>query len=243
MDTEYYKKLALSILENDSFYEKVANYRQQKTLKNLETLILKLGKGLTEKEKDYITNFRCKPSLFYGLPKIHKSQTITNACKKNPGLCINIPTPEDLTLRPIIAGPACETHRLSNFLDIILKPYLKYVKSFIRDDLDILEHLPKTTDEEALLVSFDVINLYTYIPHDYGIEAIKFWLEKHPEALPDRINQTFIIESLKFIPQNNYFIFDTTYYRQKYGIAMGTKAAPVLANLIMGYFESSLYEH
>eukprot|EP00106_Octopus_bimaculoides_P002063 XP_014769505.1 PREDICTED: uncharacterized protein LOC106868650 [Octopus bimaculoides] len=30
MDTEYYKKLALSILENDSFYEKVANYRQQK---------------------------------------------------------------------------------------------------------------------------------------------------------------------------------------------------------------------
>ncbi|XP_029641447.1 uncharacterized protein LOC115215981 [Octopus sinensis] len=242
MDTEHYKKLVLSMLENEAFYEKIMNYKQQKTMKNLASLILLHGKGLTEKETDYITNFKCKPSLFYILPKIHKSKIINEACKQSPGKYINIQTPEDLTLRPIVAGPACETHRLSNFLDILLKPLLKYIKSFIRNDLDMLEHLPKTIIEEAVLVTLDVINLYTNIPHDYGMKAIKFWLEKYPEVLLERINQTFIIESLKFILQNNYFLFDDTYYRQKCGIAMGTKAAPVLANLIMGYFEFTLYE-
>ncbi|XP_029648835.1 uncharacterized protein LOC115222656 [Octopus sinensis] len=196
MDTEHYKKLVPSILENEAFYEKVINYKQQKTMKNLASLILLHGKGPREKETDYITNFKCKPSLFYGLPKIHKSKIINEACKQSPGKCINIQTPEDLTLRPIVAGPACETHRLSNFLDILLKLLLKYFKSFIRDDLDMLEHLPKTINEEAVLVTLD----------------------------------------------NNYFLFGDTYYRQKCGIAMGTKAAPVVANLIMAYFEFTLYE-
>ena len=106
----------------------------------------------------------------------------------------------------------------------------------------MLNHLPKTINEEAQFVSFDVANLYTSIPHNYAIEAIGLWLTKHPGALPKCINTTFIIESLKFILQNNYFIFNDAYYRQKCGIAMGTKAAPVFANLIMGYFELTLYE-
>eukprot|EP00106_Octopus_bimaculoides_P011984 XP_014779426.1 PREDICTED: uncharacterized protein LOC106875695 [Octopus bimaculoides] len=105
--------------------------------------------------------------------------------------------------------------------NILLKTLLKYSKSFFGDDLDMLEL--KKINEEALLVFFDVINLYTNIPHDYGIKAIKFCLEKYTEVLPERINQIFIIESLKIILQNNYFPFDDTYYRQKCGIAMGTK--------------------
>ncbi|XP_029648356.1 uncharacterized protein LOC115222314 [Octopus sinensis] len=189
-------------------------------MKNLVSLILLHGKGLIEKETDYITNFKCKPSFFYGLRKIHKSKIINEACKQSTGKYINIQTPEDLTLRSIVAGPACETHRLSNSLDILLKPLLKYIKSFIRDDLDMLEHIPKTINKEAVLVTLDIINLYTNIPHDYGMKAIKFWLEKYPEVLPERINQTFMIESLKCILQNNYFLFDDTYYRQKCGIAM-----------------------
>ena len=29
----------------------------------------------------------------------------------------------DLTLRPIVAGPNCPTRRLSNLVDILLKPF------------------------------------------------------------------------------------------------------------------------
>eukprot|EP00106_Octopus_bimaculoides_P007746 XP_014775188.1 PREDICTED: uncharacterized protein LOC106872641 [Octopus bimaculoides] len=236
MDTDFYKHLVLSLLNDHSFYETITNYKQQKTLKNLTTLILQHGQGLTDKEKDYIINFKCKPSLFYGFPKIHKNKSITEAYTLSSDIYINIKAPEDLKLRPIIAGTSCKTHRLSNFLDILFKPFLSHIKSFIRDDLDILNHLPKTTNEEAFLVSFDVVNLYTNIPHEFAIEAIKFWLEKHPEAFPNCISTTFITESLKFTLTNNYFLFAKTYYRQKCGIAMGTKAAPVLANLIMVFF-------
>ncbi|XP_029646732.1 uncharacterized protein LOC115220725 [Octopus sinensis] len=237
MDTEYYKNLILSMLENNTYYEKLTYNNPQKTLKNLSSLFQIHGMGLTTHEIDYLSNFKYSPSLFYRLPNIHKNPLICEACKVSTSLCINVPPPTNLKLRPIIAGPSCETHHLSNFLDILLKPLLKYVKSYIRDDLDMLNHLLKTVKDRTLLVSFNMVNLYTNIPHDYGIEAITFWLEKYPEEIPGRINQNFVIEVLKFVLLNNHFLFDTTYYRQKCGIAMGTRAAPVIANLVMGYHE------
>lgn len=36
------------------------------------------------------------------------------------------------------------------------------------------ENLPKQTNEVTLLHSYDVINLYTNVGHDYGLEAITF---------------------------------------------------------------------
>ena len=50
-----------------------------------------------------------------------------------------IEPPGNLSFRPIVAGPACETYRLSNFLDILLQPYAKYVKSYIKDTKDFLD--------------------------------------------------------------------------------------------------------
>ena len=35
----------------------------------------------------------------------------------------------DLKRRPIAAGPACQTHRISNLLDILFKPFIKHVPS------------------------------------------------------------------------------------------------------------------
>ena len=82
--------------------------------------------------------------------------------------------PDNLSFRPVFAGPTCETHRLSNFLDILLQPYAKYVKSYIKDTKDFLEKKkkPKEIDEESILVSFDVENLYSNIPHELGLKAV-----------------------------------------------------------------------
>jgi len=46
------------------------------------------------------------------------------------------------------------------------------------DDFDFLSYLPETIIPWSTLVSFDVIGLYTNIPHDLGLEAIKYWLRK-----------------------------------------------------------------
>ncbi|XP_029647711.1 uncharacterized protein LOC115221649 [Octopus sinensis] len=127
-------------------------------------------------------------------------------------------------------------------MGILLKPFLNYIKSYIRDNLDMLNHLPEKVKEETVLVRFDVINLYTNISHNYGIEATQDWLDKYPEETPGRINKDFIIESITVILQSNHLMFDTSVYRQKPGIAMGTRAAPTTTNLTMSYLEITIYQ-
>ncbi|KAJ8301104.1 hypothetical protein KUTeg_020091 [Tegillarca granosa] len=67
-------------------------------------------------------------------------------------------SPDDLQFRSIVGGPNAPTHRLSNLLDILLKPLCVKVKSNIRDDFDFLKQL-----SNAKLVTFDIINFYTNI--------------------------------------------------------------------------------
>ena len=55
------------------------------------------------------------------LPKILKSETIENACRENENVeYIEVKDPQDLSFRPIVAGPNCETSHLSLLLDILV---------------------------------------------------------------------------------------------------------------------------
>ena len=63
----------------------------------------------------------------------------------------------DLKLRPIVGAPKCPTRKLSQLIDILLKPFLKYIKSFIRDSLDLLNKCPRDIHEDPEIVMFDVI--------------------------------------------------------------------------------------
>ena len=158
---------------------------------------------LQEKEFDYLTNFEMRTSNFYGLPKIHKSNSIKTAIEEQNQTYISTGEPTDLKLRPIVAGPACPTHRLSNFIDILLKDLCQRVPSYIRDSLDFLNKIPEIVHPNTLLVTFDVTSLYTNIPHDFGLQALAFWIEKHPELIPRNFSKEFILESIKFILENN----------------------------------------
>ena len=90
-----------------------------------------------------------------------------------------ISEPNDLKLRPIAGGPKCPTRKLSQLIDILLKPFLKHIKSFIRDSLDFLNKFPRDVDEDTEIVTFDVISLYTNIPHEFDLEAIDYFLIKY----------------------------------------------------------------
>ena len=46
-----------------------------------------------------------------------------------------------------------------------------------------MDFLPEHIPEDTILASFDVESLYSNIPHDLGLDAIKFWLQKHPADL------------------------------------------------------------
>ena len=241
MTSNHYKRMVHHHLDDKSTYKPVSNGIDDTIMKGLHSLTKKYSNILHIKEQKYITDFKSKPSLFYGLPKVHKSKIISDNVQTQNTDIISILEPEDLTLRPIIAGQTCPTKFLSKFVDILLRPFLTHIKSYIRDDLDFLNKCKRNTNTNKILCTFDVVSLYTNIPIDLGMEAIRYWLSTYPEKLHPRFTKEFILEALKFVLIKNSFKFNNQYYLQIRGTAMGTIVAPTYANLVVGFLEIKLY--
>ena len=240
MDCEYYEKLCYDVLHDTFYYEKLSN--NPKIHIEYNRLIKSFKKILSVKEYDYLMKFDCKDSYFYGLPKVHKSQLIKNACIKNNCSYIRVQSPEDLKIRPIISSKFCQSNRLSELVDILLKPFMECIPSYVKDTKDFLNKLPRTCGENSIMATFDIVSLYSNINKDLGTKAIIYWVEKHPEKLHERFNIDIVIQSIHYILENNIFVFNDEYYRQKWGTAMGTKCAPTYACLTVAYLENSLYD-
>ncbi|CAG2184545.1 unnamed protein product [Mytilus edulis] len=127
--------------------------------------------------------------------------------------------------RPNTSRQEWETiYKLKNNKDIIIKEadkgsavvvmdlnyYINIANNLLQDNTyyEKVKNYNQTVCKDSIMVSFDVVNLYTTIPHEYGLKAIEFWLENFPSEVPDRIEKKFIIEGIKFILQNNYFNFN-----------------------------------
>ena len=106
--------------------------------------------------------------------------------------------PNHLKLKTIVDSVKCSTRKLSQLIDILLKPFLERIKNFIRDSLDFSNKCPRDVDENTEIITFDLINLYTSISHEFGSEAIYYFLTKYQEDL-----QEFVLESASFILKSN----------------------------------------
>ena len=99
------------------------------------------------------------------MPKIHKNQwSIPNVQPK---------------CRPIINCKDCETHNISIFIDYFLQPIVQKSQSYIKDSFNftsILENI--NIDHNDLLLTIDIVSLYTNIPIDGAIKAIKTMFNK-----------------------------------------------------------------
>ena len=133
MDKEFYQRQVEKQLFNYEYYQELDNNPQKEIMKKYRAFLKNHQTELTKKEYDYLTNFEPKTSIFYRLPKIHKNKEINEACATSTSNYIKLNPPNNLAFRHIIAGSTCETHRLSNFIDILLQPYTKYIKSYIKD--------------------------------------------------------------------------------------------------------------
>lgn len=239
MSTTYYKSRMETMLSDEMTYTKIQEKQDKIIINNLKTLLQSTDANLLQAEIKYLTDFEYRTSQFYGLPKTHKCTSITQQ-RIDPEGYLHVPDPQDLQFRPIVAGPASPTHRLSNLLDLLLKPLLRYIKSYLRDDMDFLNKLAREVPEQSILVTLDVVSLYSKIPHQLGLEALKYWTSKYPNDIHQRFTQDFIMTGAKYILENNTFEFNEIHFRQISGTAMGTNFAPTYANLTMGYLEKTI---
>ena len=144
-------------------------------------------------------------SNFYILPKIHKSKEILKKIQENPSEYVQMQMPDDLKGRPINGDVNSVTQGLSKLLEKILKPLVLHQKSYIRDEFDFVNKIPRKVRPDVYAVSCDVISLYSTIPLDLGLEAMEYWLNKLRHLIPERFSIAFILEAIKFVLENNFF--------------------------------------
>ena len=243
MDTDFYRdKLVLSDHLETATYSIAPLDADKKVYKDVTKLVDKYKTCFTSKEINFILNDDWNSSNFYVLPKIHKSQKIIDKFRESNTDYVQMPVPEDLKGRPITAGPNSPTRGLCELLEKILSPFVPRLKTYVKDDRDFLSRVPRFIDYDCDLISCDIVSLYTNIPHDLGLEALRYWLTKHPELLPRRFSLDFVIEAAKLILENNNFMFDGVCYHQNIGTAMGAVFAPPYACLAIGFLEETKLE-
>ena len=159
----------------------------------------------------------CIPPKFYGLPQIHKTG--------NP-------------LRPIVSSKGLVTYGVTEVLSKVLKPLVGKSPHHIQSTSDFVNRAKGLTLQSGeCLTSYDVTSLFTSVPIDPALNMIKELLEKD-EKLNDRIVLSVqdITELLGFCQHNTYYSFQNKFYDQIEGVAMGSPASPIVANLYHGTF-------
>ena len=68
--------------------------------------------------------------------------------------------------------------RLSNFLDLILKPLTKHVKSNTKDNIELLKTCKRNVTDDTVLV--------TFIPHEFGLRAIEYFVSNYRQSINPR---------------------------------------------------------
>jgi len=148
----------------------------------------------------------------YGLPKIHKV---------------------DIPIRPIINGINNPNEKLTNFINPSLSPLNNNNPYDIKNALELKEKIKDLNiDNNDIILSLDIVSLFTNIPLDYLIKILsKKWNEIEPHT-SIKCKNTFL-KVIKFICNNNYFLFNKQVYRQLNGTPMGSSISINLSGIVI----------
>ena len=190
--------------EDDSQNVKTKAYKLLKTLLD--------NRSITYKQYLNLTNYSVKPPVWYSIPKIHK--------KNNP-------------LRPIVSQINGPTYKLNQYIHELLLVAESEIPYLLKDTtafLQLIEH-HKDVTSNTILVTMDVVSLYTNIPHKEAID----YVTEHYEATLQRwhlydtkvlkIKPEFLRQLLDLMLSNCTLEFNKEYYSQNYGTPMGAPAS------------------
>ena len=155
---------------------------------------------------------------FYGLPKIHKT---------------------DMPLRPIVSGIGSITEGCAKHLSKVLNCVKGKNGHSVKNSTDFVNKIKDLEVPPARkMVSFDVSALFTSIPIDFAIQAIrqKLLVDDSWKAVTE-LDLEKILTLLEFCLSTTYFVYRGTFYKQKFGAPMGSPISPGVADLSMEVFE------
>lgn len=181
-------------------------------------------KCINKKQKQYlIGDTQPRERRFYILPKIHKDPKSWNPPYGIPPGC------------PIVSDCSSETYSTAEYIDYFLNPLSVKHKSYIKDTYHFIECIKNMQiDPNFKFFTIDIDSLYTNIDIQSGLQAVSQIFQDHPD--PKRPDKE-ILELLNINLTRNYFEFNSKFYLQIKGTAMGKKFAPAYANIFMAKWE------
>lgn len=205
------------LINHDSTLAPLFNIAFSRSRQNLVKLIQNLTSQTVVRDetisllKSFIKNGKpCLP-CFHVLPKLHK---IVHGNSTIPS-------------RPIVGATNWFTTPVSKLLSKLLRPTIKTNSQIAANTFDVIfslhqfnlfsSRILEDRNHPVLIITLDISSLYTNINLQQLINLIK---THNPE-----------FEGLvTYINDHNYFQYDGKTFKQKDGIAMGTNAAPEIAN-------------
>ena len=240
--TEYIEKMETIL--NDPLAFKTIDY--DPTIENenhLTRLLLELKKEqfITEKEYYLAKPTGSRPARIYGLPKLHKP---------------NHP------LRPVMSATKTVAYGLGKVL-INRLSHLRNSPYVVKDSFDFVKKINSSEHADKVMVSFDVISLFTNIPLKYTLNLILNQLypaceitcleenndnedKKKKKGIKEiciKCDKRYKFKTLLRIATSKVnFLFNNKMYVQHDGVAMGAPLAPVIADIFMTHLETTLME-
>ena len=151
------------------------------------------------------------------MPKIHKA-----------------PVP----LHPIVSFINSPTYNLSKFLSRILSSLL-VSRYNVRNSEEFVDYVQNfTISESKILVSFDVVSLFTSVPIDTALNLVLELLTSD-ESLSSRTSLAIsdITIGLKHCFSSIVFSYKNSLFKEIFGTPMGSCISPIIASLYMEHVE------
>ncbi|XP_030749952.1 uncharacterized protein LOC115877775 [Sitophilus oryzae] len=214
MDRADYLNLSYGLLNDTKYYKPLPRdptstleVKANKLISNFSNLEI-IDKELAKSLKTYNST----AARYYGLPKIHKPA---------------------LALRPIISSINSFNSKLEKYLTTVLtKAYNKSNPFYIDDSFVFCEFINEfQLPQNYVLVSLDVVSLFTNLPLDLAQKTIKDkWDTISPHTPFDLASFTQI---LNFVFDSTVFVFNDKFYKQIYGTPMGASISPIISSYVL----------
>lgn len=169
-------------------------------------------------DKNQAKTLKCNTGVFpkmYFTPKIHKP---------------------NLPLRPIVSFIGSPIYNLSKYVSNLLNFAFLKDEKYVKNSFEFVDFIKtQTIPDNHMLVSLDVISLFTNIPIDLTNNIIKDrW---HLIEINTTITLDMFLELFTFCIENNYFNFNGEFFKQIYGLGMGNCMSPICSDLVMSQLQ------
>ncbi|BHF62108.1 hypothetical protein SprV_0100508900 [Sparganum proliferum] len=218
---EYCAKLGNLLMDKEAYAPSTVS-EFKKLVNSINKTIGKLRKAgaLTRREALAAKATDAAMARFYGLPKVHK-----------PGV----------PLRPIVSLRGTPTFGLSKWLYqrlcFLTKDSEWTVKS-AEEFLSRIKRLEVKADE--VMVSFDVISLFTSIPPALAVDTIDGFLREKYDETDQQLKRVHIIQLLELCLKA-FFTFNGQVYEQKKGTPMGSPLSGLIAEAVLQRLERLVF--